>query len=67
MKQLSVTDRILLLFTAILAAYQIAVGIDGAPAMLAPPGRDYAGDADCCSSSEGSVEATRRHAWGCWA
>ena len=33
MKQLSVIDRILLLFTAILAAYQIAVGIDGADAV----------------------------------
>lgn len=33
MKELSVIDRILLLVTAILAAYQIAVGIDGADAV----------------------------------
>jgi hypothetical protein len=39
----------------------------GAPAMPVSPRRDYAGKADFCSSSEGSVEATRRHAWGCWA
>ena len=39
----------------------------GAPAMRVPPGRAYAGKADFCGSSEGSVEATRRHAWGCWA
>ena len=34
---------------------------------LCLPSRDYAGKADFCRSSEGSVEATRRHAWGCWA
>jgi transposase len=39
----------------------------GTPAMPVPPLRDYAGETDFCSSSEGSVEATRRHAWGCWA
>jgi hypothetical protein len=39
----------------------------GAPATPVLPRRDYAGEADFCGSSEGSVEATRRHAWGCWA